>query len=355
MRGRITALWAALCLLLTGCGRMPYPREMEDMALLRTMGVDREGGVLALTVSTGPRARGLQGDQESALVLSARGESLSAAALSLQGLSDSYVFFGYVDQLLLGEELAREDVRPVLDWFARDAELGLGARVWVVRGSAREAVESGGDRGVDSRLTTLRADGEMGVASLSRTAGEVYADLLEQGTAYLPALTVSGQEAGSLKDGGYAVFKDGALAGYLEGEEALGLELLAGQSSVHMLEERTGEETVSLRVTASSAACRLTGEGRLSLTCRVAVHLEEYRHPLTASQLEDLQNRVKTREEGRVRAALDRLRDWKADCLGLGPRAGLTAPQVWSGLQENWDEAFAAMEPEVEVRVELHP
>ena len=47
MRGRITALWVALCLLLTGCGRMPYPREMEDMALLRTMGVDREGGVLA--------------------------------------------------------------------------------------------------------------------------------------------------------------------------------------------------------------------------------------------------------------------------------------------------------------------
>lgn len=352
MRGRIVALWVALCLLLTSCGRMPYPREMEDMALLRTMGVDREGDGVSLTVSTGPRAQGLQGDRESALTLSARGDSLSAAALSLQGLSDSYVFFGYVDQLLLGEGLAREDARPVLDWFARDVELGLGARVWVVRGTARSAVESGGDQGVDSRLTTLRADGEMGVASLTRTAGEIYTDLLEQGAAYLPALALS--EEKGITYGGYAVVKDGALAGYLEGEEALGLELLAGRSSVHVLEERAGEELVSLRVTAGSTACRLTGEGRLSLTCRVSVRLEEYSQPLTENQLKDLKSRVKTREEERIRAALDRLRGWGADCLGLGLKAGLTAPWVWSKVQGDWSGTFAALEPEVEVQVELH-
>ena len=127
MRVTLTALALAGMLLLSGCSAtlLPYAREMGDMALLRTMGVDREGDGVSLTVSTGPRARGLQGDREAALTLSARGDSLSAAALSLQGLSDSYVFFGYVDQLLLGEELAREDVRPVLDWFARDWELGL--------------------------------------------------------------------------------------------------------------------------------------------------------------------------------------------------------------------------------------
>ena len=353
MRGRIAALWAALCLLLTGCGRMPYPREMEDMALLRTMGVDRAGDGVSLTVSTGPRARGLQGDREPALVLSAGGASLSAAALSLQGLSDSYVFFGYVDQLLLGEELAREDVRGVLDWFARDPELGLGARVWVVRGDARRAVESGGDEGVDSRLTTLRSDGEMGVASLSRTAGEVYTDLLEQGSAWLPALSLS--DGRGVADGGYAVVKDGALAGYLEGEEALGLELLAGRSSVHVLEERAGEEPVSLRVTAGPSACRLTGEGRLSVLCRVSVRLEEYSRPLGEPELEDLQSRVRLREEARVRGTLDRLRSWGADCLGLGPGAGLTAPRIWSKVQGDWSGTFSALEPEVEVRVELHP
>ena len=149
MKGGLLAL-ALGCALLTGCSALPYPREMGDMALLRTMGVDREEDGLGVTVSTGPQARGLQGEREKALVLSALRPSLSAAALALQALSDQYVFFGYIDQLLLGETLARTDVVPVLDYFARDAELGLGAQVWVVRGAdARQAVVSGGETGVE--------------------------------------------------------------------------------------------------------------------------------------------------------------------------------------------------------------
>ena len=87
------------------------------MALLRTMGVDagEKEGDLRVTVSTGKRAAGLQGEGQPPLILSAEGGSLSSACLAMQGLSDSYVFYGYVDQLLLGEELALEGVQTVLD------------------------------------------------------------------------------------------------------------------------------------------------------------------------------------------------------------------------------------------------
>ena len=50
------------CLLLSGCGSLPYSREMGDMALLRTMGVDLLEEEVRVTVSTGPRVRGLQGE-----------------------------------------------------------------------------------------------------------------------------------------------------------------------------------------------------------------------------------------------------------------------------------------------------
>ena len=187
----------AAALLLSGCGKaaLPYAREMGDMALLRTMGVDagEEAGQVRVTVSTGKRAAGLQGESQPPLILSAGGESLSAACLSMQGLSDSYVFYGYVDQLLLGEEAALEGVEPVLDYFSRDVELGLGAQVWLVRGgTAQAAIEAGGETGVDSRLSTLQTDSEMGAAGITRTAGEVFSSLLEQGCAYLPALRAAG-------------------------------------------------------------------------------------------------------------------------------------------------------------------
>ena len=56
------------------------------------------------------------------MVLSALRPSLSSAVLALQSLSDSYVFFGYVDQLLLGEGLTRDGVIPVLDYCMPEKE-----------------------------------------------------------------------------------------------------------------------------------------------------------------------------------------------------------------------------------------
>ena len=147
------ALCGAVMFLLPGCGgeRLPYAREMGDMALMRTMGVDTgEGGAeqLHVTVSSGRRARGLQGEAEPPLVLSAERESISGACLAMQGLSDSYVFYGHVDQLLLGEELAGAGVTQVLDYFARE-ELAVANAVPTAEGAVQLAMEpsrSGGWR-----------------------------------------------------------------------------------------------------------------------------------------------------------------------------------------------------------------
>ena len=74
------------------------------MALMRTMGVDQgDDGDVVVTVSSARRARGLQGEGEKPLILSSQRASISAACADMQGQSDSYVFFGHVDQLLLGE------------------------------------------------------------------------------------------------------------------------------------------------------------------------------------------------------------------------------------------------------------
>lgn len=355
---RMLPLLAALVLLLTGCSGLPYPREMGDMALLRTMGVDLGEEGLSVTVSTGPRAKGLQGEGESALVLSAQGESLSDAALTLQSLSDSYVFFGYVDQLLLGEELAGAGVTQVLDYFARDVELGLGAQLWVVRdASAQQAVEAGGDQGVEGRLSTLRLDGEMGIAALARTAGEVYTDLLEQGSAYLPALRPGTEEQAVLLEAGYAVLKGDTLVGFLDGEAARGLELLVGKPSSDIIPVELEGETVYVRITGGDTTCRLETEGGqvtgLTVACRVTAQLAEYRTQPNRKQLRTVEEELTRVETERMTRALTQLRAWGADCAGLGVRSALSAPEAWRQIEEDWEEWFARLEPSLEVQVDI--
>ena len=116
-------------------------------------------------------------------------------------------------------------------------ELGLGAQLWLVRGErAQTAISSGGDRGVEGRLSTLRTDGKLGVAAVTRTAGEVYTDLMEQGSAFVPALVLSGEEEPALLEQGYGVLIGDRLVGYLDGSAARGLELLASRACAEMVE-----------------------------------------------------------------------------------------------------------------------
>lgn len=355
----------AAVLLLSGCGKaaLPYAREMGDMALLRTMGVDagEKAGQVRVTVSTGKRAAGLQGESQPPLILSAAGESLSAACLSMQGLSDSYVFYGYVDQLLLGEEAALEGVEPVLDYFSRDVELGLGAQVWLVRGgTAQAAIEAGGETGVDSRLSTLQTDSEMGAAGITRTAGEVFSSLLEQGCAYLPALRAAGAEEGeqtALLEAGYGVLRDGALAGCLEGESAKGLELLTGQTAEDIIEVDLPSGRAVARITGAAVRCEPVFQGEeltgLRLRCRATAELAEFRAPMDEGELDQLREALEERESLRLQRVMDQLRSWGTDCTALGSQVAQANPARWENLRENWERLFSSVPLEISVQVSV--
>jgi hypothetical protein len=334
-------------LLLSGCAALPVPQEMGEMALLRTMGVDAAEEGWSVAVSTGAQA-----DEEvvEALALSVHSASLSGAALAIQGASDRTVSFGHLDQLLVGEELARRGVVPVLDYFVQNVELGLGTNLWVVRGSeACAAVDQGGQDGVERRLTTLQTE-----RVRARTVGEGYADLLELGATYLPALVLEEGQGETLREGGYAVLKGETLAGFLTEEQAQGLELLAGGALADVLEVELDGRQVAVRVTASQVRSRFrSAEGGLSLHCQVTVRLAEHHGALSQNEREQVQAEIEARERERILSALTQLRAWEADCLGLGAKAALTAPGIWSGVQSDWLRVFGALEPEVAVQVQL--
>lgn len=363
------ALGAAL--LLTGCsgqGWLPYAREMGDMALVRTMGVDGTDRAVELTVSTGSRGGGVGADRQPALVLSADGPSISAAGQTIQGLGDTFIYYGYVDQLLLGEELAVRGVNGVLDHLGRDAELGLGVQVWVVRGgTARQALQSAGDAGVPARLEQLQTDGEMGAANIPRTAGELMTALAQGGSTYLPALKLlparegDGGEGGeyTLICGGYAVVRQGRLVCFVDGEAALGVELMEervfGRVADVVLSDGTG---VALRVDGVRVDCRPVFRGEeltgLTISCRLTGQVTQAGRPLTREDMVRLERKLERLEGERMAAALGLSQYWDADFLGLKSRAAMAQPSRSGAIEAQWDAVFRALEitVEMEARVE---
>ena len=190
---RITALLLAglAALTLTGCrrgpGLLPYAREIEDMELMQTLGVDRAGeGQVEVTASSG------SGDpaEGAATVVSGQAGTISAAVLGMQGEGSSYLYFGHVGQLLLGEELARQGVEPALDYILRDVETRLDTALYLVRGgTAGKAITAAGEDGsAADRLEALAEDAGLLAGSMPRTVKDALSDLYAQGATFLPAV-----------------------------------------------------------------------------------------------------------------------------------------------------------------------
>lgn len=188
---------------------------------------------------------------------------------------------------------------------------------------------------------------------MTRTAGEVYSALLDRDCAFLPALTV-GEE---LMPAGYAVVLGEQIAGYLEGDAARGLELLAEQPLAEILEVALPKNHLSVQITGAQLDCRPRFEKgeliRLELTSRVNAELKQWERAPTAREREEIASQVGAQLEDKLRAALEPMRLWKAECVGIGSRVAIAAPWHWDGLEGRWQEVFSGVAYELNIKVSL--
>lgn len=354
MKHRVIALAAGCCLLLSGCqglDLLPYARELEGMALMRTLGVDAAENGVAVTASTAA------GDGETARLTEQTAPSLSAAVLGMQAEGASYVYFGHVGQLLLGEELARASAVEALDYVLRDVEMRLDTELYVVRdGGAGEAIREAAEKGsAGARLEAMAEDLGLAARSMPRTVREVLAGLERCGASFAPALRTEG---GSFAAGGYAVLKDGALAGWAEDEAAYGVNLLLEQVDADVVEVPVpGGGSAALRVVGARTQVRPLFQGHtltgLEIVCRVDANLAGGRvSPEDRAGLEALEEALARKESERIRAALTLGQDLDADFLDLQSAAGRTAPWHWGRIQAQW-ERWPELDWSVEVRARI--
>lgn len=364
-------LLPALVLSLTGCrsNALPYGREIEHMALMRVIGVDKAEEGVAVTVSSGTQSKGAQQGDAPPVVLTQTSGTISGALLSMQADGASYVFYGHVGQLLLGEALAREDVIPALEYVLRDIEMRLDTGLYLVKGSAEQAIsapaegegsDGEGPSSAADRLEAMESDAKLRSYATPRTVGEVLGELDDQGASYAPALILAQGEQDQLEAAGYGVLRDGALAAWTTDEQAHGVNLVEGQVNADIVEvELPGSRRAALRVVGAKTKVApvfqdgaLTG---LTVTCRVEANLAEGSADLGLGQgdaLAALEDALADRESARIRSALDLAQQLDADYLGLVRRAGMSAPWRWADIQADWDLPGLVLEVEVLAHIE---
>ena len=341
-------------------------REVEELLEIQTMGLDKTGSGVKLSLAAA-------GDSEDKVArMEAAGVSISAAMERIRGHAyEEELFCPHIGRLLLGEKLAEDGVENVLAYICRSPELRLDMPLFVVRGGEASSAVMGvgsGDKGICDVMHIIEQDlrrrGESGVT----TAAQVLRDTARCGSSLICALDLGtasettaapgeGEAAPagkSVSPTGYAILREGRLCRYLTSEQAIGVGLLKNAPSRANIEllDRHGETAV-LELNDGGCGIRPVWEGEalrgVEVKCDARASLLERggRGALDEEDLDYLTARLESKLAGFLSAALQASKELKADYLCLAETLERADPAAWRSL----DRDFIDLLPELELKI----
>ncbi|WP_413380900.1 Ger(x)C family spore germination protein [Alkalihalobacillus sp. 1P02AB] len=119
-------------------------KDIDKRAFVTAIGIDESDNIekkykvtLKISLSTGdPATTGAE-----FTLLSFDANSISEALKHMKSMSDKELFYGHAKTILIGEEIASEDIQPLLDYFIRRPDIQRTAYLGVAVPTAHQVLE----------------------------------------------------------------------------------------------------------------------------------------------------------------------------------------------------------------------
>lgn len=404
---RFLSLLIIMCALpaLSGCSSIySNYREIQQLMVVQTMGIDREKGGVQVSMAAAAEASG-GGPRR----MSAQGSTITAAIDRAYKLSyEEEIFFSHVNHLLVGEAAAEEGLDAFLDYVSQSPTMRIDIPLYIVRDStANQAVMEVGDssKGISEVMQTVHESFASPSNSRVFTVADTINSLLRYGSALVCAVecvpsseSVSPGKSASAQGGGeqnaqqgeeqnpqqeegqnaqdktqgetplmavpagYAVIRDGKLCKFIEPEEAAAVGLLTGSLPITdiTVTDRNGKNA-SLELNQGSAEITPVWGGKgqlkgLNIQAQVSASVletdnwqqgssNEYINHLTAQ----LESAVSQRLSSLLRTSMK----LKADFLGLAGQVERKSPENYRLMSQRFSELLPGLELQITVSGQL--
>lgn len=187
---RFLSLLITICSLpaLSGCGSIySNYREIQQLMVVQTMGIDREKGGVQVSMAAAAEASGGEPRR-----MSAQGSTVTAAIDRAYKLSyEEEIFFSHVNHLLVGEAAAEEGLDAFLDYVSQSPTMRIDIPLYIVRGgTANQAVMEVGDssKGISEVMQTVHESFASPSNSRVFTVADTINSLLRYGSALVCAV-----------------------------------------------------------------------------------------------------------------------------------------------------------------------
>lgn len=370
-----------LCTLAAGCWSR---KEMNDIAIVAGLAVDKAEGeyLLSAQILNPGQMSEQQGQGGGAQVttFATEADTLHEGIRKLTAVSPRRLHFSHIRIFVLGEEIAREGIRNVLDLLLRDQELRPDFYVTVAKGTKAvdilstfttlekvpaeklfkglEASEKywAPSIGVhlDDLIKTLISEGKQPVLMGLEISGDVRKADKEENTKTIRPRAI-------LKYSSIGVFKEDKLIGWLNEEESRGFNFIVdnvNQSVTDISCPQGGKLAVELmraktKLKAKFAddkpelEIRIDAEGNISeVDCQIDLS--------KTKTIYELEKRAEQRIQGYVEAAVRKVQTgFKSDIFGFGEAMHRDQPKRWKAIKNEWGQLFptVSIHPNVDVKL----
>ncbi|KNY28839.1 Ger(x)C family spore germination protein [Pseudobacteroides cellulosolvens] len=372
----------------TGCNIdfLPPRREIDDLHLVQVIGIDKlldTSNNMMLTVASqkitdeggGQETQGKSGEGTSnpggkALIETSVGKTIFDAARNIQTHSDKTIFWAHTEYYLVSEEAAKENIVKYIDFFTRDHELRIDAKIYIVKGStAKEVIEAVNKteffvidklKSLGRNIKLLSISEEMKVSELMR-----FIDL-HHSSARVPCMELVNRERGNKKIldmdiYGYAIFKDLKLVGFIGKDISRGINLLTDKvdSSIVVVKDLSGQE-VSIEITRNNTEVipHFIGDNLTEVTIKAKVTSnlgEVHSHMKVLNEnsihyMEAQQSDILKRE---MEDVLKRVLEMKSDCLEICDKIRMKSPLKWHKIEKHWLQIIPTLRFNIEVESKI--
>ena len=415
MKRFLSLLIIIICSLpsLSGCGSIySNYREIQQLMVVQTMGIDREKGGVQVSMAAAAEASG-GGPRR----MSAQGSTITAAIDRAYKLSyEEEIFFSHVNHLLVGEAAAEEGLDAFLDYVSQSPTMRIDIPLYIVRGStANQAVMEVGDssKGISEVMQTVHESFASPSNSRVFTVADTINSLLRYGSALVCAVECvpssesispeksesaqqsdgqntqegegqnaqqgeeqnaqeeEGQNAQDKTQGenplmavpaGYAVIRDGKLCKFIEPEEAVAVGLLTGSLPITAITvtDRNGKNA-SLELNQGSADIVPVWGGKgqlkgLNIQAQVSASVLEtdnWQQGSSNEYINHLTAQLESAVSQRLSSLLRTSMKLKADFLGLAGQVERKSPENYRLMSPRFSELLPGLELQITVSGQL--
>ncbi|MCL2019301.1 MAG: Ger(x)C family spore germination C-terminal domain-containing protein [Oscillospiraceae bacterium] len=270
---------------------------------------------------------------------SAEASSPAAALEALKKRFPREMATSTADYFLIGAAAA-ESLAEYIDFLKENNNLRLTASVFIVKGEASEAALILTET---KTLDILRNYGEysgIGAFSSELKFYELLSEWAGNGAFVIPTLVIKEHaDEKIVVPGGYAIIKDGVLAGFIENGAARGYNIIKNKSVYSIVELNELNAAVRLENTESKINFNLDGNNLKEIVIDVKISAKSASKTVGEdfTALEREQNRVILNE---LQKTIDASRNFGCDFLGLGEMLRMRHPLKWEQIKAHWEEIY---------------